>query len=144
MDATLQTEHEQATVKAFVVRGRQERFSSFLLNPKNRKKFTQELAHFRWFDGRFATAVSWKVDPSLKLWDRYLQGKENVSRLLKSKGAGQTCWVISEDSKIDGQELRLESALETVLGSGMGTILSCLPGKLAYFEGEDEALILVR
>lgn len=144
MDATLQAEHEQATVKAFVVRGRQERFSSFLLSPKNRKKFTQELAHFRWFDDRFATTVSWKVDPSLKLWDRHLQGIENVSRLLRSKGAGQTCWVISEDSKIDGQQLRLESALEDVLGNGMGTILSCIPGKLAYFEGEDEALILFR
>ena len=144
MDATLQAEHEQATVKAFIVRARQERFSSFLLSPKNRKKFTQELAHFRWFDDRFATAVSWKVDPSLKLWDRHLQGLGNVSRLLRSKGAGQTCWVISEDSKIDGQQLRLESALESVLGNGMGTILSCIPGKLAYFEGEDEALILFR
>jgi hypothetical protein len=144
MDAALQAQHEQAMVKAFVVRSRQERFSSFLLSPKNRKKFTQELAHFRWFDDRFATAVSWKVDPNLELWDRHLQGIENVSHLLRSKGAGQTCWVISEDFKIDGQQLRLESALESVLGNGMGAILSCIPGKLAYFEGEDEALILFR
>ena len=144
MDTTLQGEHEQAMVKAFVVRGRQERFSSFLSSPKNREKFTKELAHFRWFDGRYATAVHWKVDPSLKLWERHLQGLEDISRLLRSKGAGRTCWVISEDSKIDGRELRLESALESVIGSGMGTILSCVLGKLAYFEGEDESLLLTR
>lgn len=144
MDTTLQSEHELAIVKAFVVRGRQERFSSFLSSPKSRAKFTKELAHFRWFDGRFTTAVPWKVDPRLKLWDRHSQGIENISRLLRSKGAGQTCWVISEDSKIDGRELRLESALENVIGSGMGTILSCLPGKLGYFEGEDESLLLTR
>src|SRR5882724_5299878 len=138
MDTTLQSEHEQAMVKAFVVRGRQERFSSLLSSVRNRKKFTSELAHFRWFDGRFATAVPWKIDPSRKLWDGHVQGIQNVLRLLRSKGAGQTCWVISEDSKIDSQELPLESALEDLIGSGMGTILSCIPGKLAYFEGEDE------
>ena len=144
MGTALQDEHEQATIKAFVVRGRQERFSSFLANPKNRNKFTKELAHFRWFDGRYATTVPWKVDPSLKLSGRHAQGIENVCRLLRSKGAGKTCWVISEDSKLDGQELQLESALENVIGGGMGTILSCIPGKLGYFEGEDESLLLAR
>jgi hypothetical protein len=144
MSTTLQSEHEQAAIKAFVVRGRQERFSLFLASPKSRQKFTRELAHFRWFDQRFAIAVPWKVDPSLKLWDRHLQGIENVCRLLRSKGAGQTCWIISEDSKLDGQEMRLESALERVVGSDMGTILSCIPGKLAYFTGEDESLLLLR
>jgi hypothetical protein len=144
MGTTLQAEHEQGIVKAFVLRGRQERFSSFPSSPKNRKKFTKELAHFRWFDGRFATTVSWKVDPSLKLWNRHVQGIENVCCLLRSKGAGKTCWVISEDSKLDGEELQLESALENVIGGGMGTILSCIPGKLAYFEGEDESLLLAR
>ena len=144
MDTTLQAEHEQAMVKAFVVRGRQERFSSLLSSARNRKKFTAELAHFRWFDGRFATAVARKVDPSRKLWARHIQGIQNVLLLLRSRGAGQTCWVISEDSKIDGQEMPLESALEDVIGVGMGTILSCIPGKLAYFEGEDESLLLAR
>jgi hypothetical protein len=84
-------EHETAVIKAFVVREKQERFLSFIANSKNRKKFTRELAHFCWFDHRFATPVRWKVDPSLKIWERHTQGISNVSRLLKSKGAGQTC-----------------------------------------------------
>jgi len=32
----------------------------------------------------------------------------------------------------------LAEAVEKVLGMGMGTFISCIPGKLAYFEGEDE------
>jgi hypothetical protein len=144
MNTRLRGEHEQGIVKAFIVRSRKERFSSFLSSPKNREKFTKELAHFRWFDARFASAVPWKVDPKLKLWDRHVQGIDNVSRLLKSKGAGQTCWIISKDSKLDGQGLPLESVLESVIGSGMGTILSCISGKLAYYEGEEESLLLAR
>lgn len=144
MVTTSQSEHELATVRAFIVRGRQERLSSFLASSKNRVKFTKELAHFRWFDQRYVTVVPWKVDPSLKLWDRHVQGIESICRLLRSKGAGKTCWAISEDAKLDGQELTLESALENVIGRGMGTILSCIPGKLAYFEGEDESLLLAR
>jgi hypothetical protein len=63
---------------------------------------------------------------------------------LKSKGAGLTCWVISEDPDIDGREIDLRTALEKVSGRGIGTVLSCIPGKLAYFEGEDETLLLTR
>jgi hypothetical protein len=144
MSTTSQAEHELAMVKAFVVPGRQERFSSFLMSRTNRGKFTKELAHFRWFDERYVSIAPWKVDPKIKLWERHVQGIESICRLLRSKGAGKTCWVISEDSKLDGQELPLESALEAVIGSGMGTILSCVLGKLAYFEGEDRSLILVR
>jgi hypothetical protein len=144
MDAALQATHEQGVVRAFIVRGRQERFSSFLASPKNRSKFTRELAHFSSFDRRFTNAVSWKVDPGLELWAHHVQGIENIARLLRSKGAGQTCWVISEDSKLDRHELQLEQALEEVLGRGIGAILSCIPGKLAYFEGEDESLLLAR
>ena len=137
-------EHEQETIRAFVLRNKQERFLGFIANPKNRKKFLQELGHFRWFDQRFVTPVLRKVDPSLALWDRHVQGNKNIARLLKSKGAGQMCWVISEDAEIDGRESDLESALENVHGRGIGTILSCIPGKLAYFEGEDERLLLAR
>jgi hypothetical protein len=41
-------------------------------------------------------------------------------------------------------EIDLTHALETVIGRGMGTFLSCIPGKLAYFEDEDCRWILER
>jgi hypothetical protein len=137
-------EHEECVIRAFIQRTKQERFLEFIASPKNRKKFTASLAHFRWFDQRFATPIPWKVDPKLKLWEQHVQGAENIYRLLKSKGAGVTCWVISEDPEIDGRELDLKAALEHVNGRQIGTILSCVPGKLAYFQSEDETLLLAR
>lgn len=139
-------DHEAAVIRAFVQRDKQERFLGFLSNPKNRKKFTESLSHFRWFDQRFAAFIPWKVDPNPKLspWEKHVSGIENIYRLLKSKGAGLTCWVISEDPEIDGRELDLKAALEHVNGRQIGTILSCVPGKLAYFESEDETLLLAR
>jgi len=62
-------DHEAAVIRAFVQRDKQERFLGFLANPKNRKKFTESLSHFRWFDQRFAASLQWKVnqDPKLTL-----------------------------------------------------------------------------
>lgn len=142
--ASQAADHERSAIRAFVQLDKQERFLGFLENPKNRKKFTESLAHFRWFDGRYATPIPWKVDPKLSLWQRHIQGIDTVYRLLKSKGAGTTCWAISEDVEIDGRELDLRATLEHVNGRELGTILSCVPGKLAYFESEDEMLLLVR
>lgn len=137
-------DHERGAIRAFVLRTKQERFLGFLANPKNRKKFTTSLAHFPWFDRSHATPISWEVDSNLTLSQRHNQGIEHICRLLRSKGAGDFCWVISEDSEMDGRELDLRVALENVSGRGIGTILSCIPGKLAYYEGEDEALLLAR
>ena len=138
------TEHDEATVNAFVIRDKRERFLSFATNPKKRDKFVRELAHFRWFDPRFATPVPWKPDPKLPLWERHLDGIRRIEQLLKSKGAGNTCWVTSEDANLDGKVLELDAALEAVVGRGMGTILSFIPGRLAYYEGEDDSLLLAR
>lgn len=138
------TEHEEAAVNAFVIRGKRERFLSFLANAKSRDKFVCELAHFRWFDARFASPVPWKPDPKLGLWERHLDGIRRIEQLLKSKGAGNACWATSEDANLDGKELELDEALEEVVGHGVGTILSFIPGELAYHEGEDETLLLAK
>ena len=38
----------------------------------------------------------------------------------------------------------LLDALKRIVGSGMGTVLSCIPGRLAFVETEDERFILER
>src|SRR5690242_4430137 len=62
---------------------------------------------------------------------------DTIQRLLMAKGAPGTCYCLSESAELDGRELPLRQALEQVVGRGIGTLLSCVPGKLAYFEGED-------
>jgi hypothetical protein len=144
MGTTTQLKHEQGVIKAFVLQKKQERFLTFLSMSKTRKKLTQELADSRCFDPRFATPIPWNVDPNRGVWQRHVQGIENIHGLLKAKGAGKSCWAISEDSTLDGKEVDLESVLEEVIDNQMGTILSCLPGKLALFASEDARLLLSR
>lgn len=120
-------ETEEQTIRAFVQKAKQERCCLLLSNPKRRKEFTAELAHFKWLEERFAHPI-----PSALA---HTAGQ--IAALLRAKGAGSTVWAISEDSALDGTELMLEEALHKVLGRGMGTILSCVPGKLAFFQGEE-------
>lgn len=127
--------HEDATVRAFIVLERRARFLELLPNPKHRHKITESLAHPnpQWFDVRFVKAL-----PTAQ------HNAASIAKLLRAKGAGRTCWVISEDSRFDGQEVDLASILVEVVGYGTGTILSCIPGKLAFVESEDGRFILER
>jgi hypothetical protein len=44
--------------------------------------------------------------------------------------------VLSENTDLDGRELPLEGALQLVVGYQMASFLSCLAGRLVYYEGE--------
>jgi hypothetical protein len=126
--------HEEATIRAFIQKNRQERCLALLANPKRRRAFTGELAHFKWLDERFAIPIPSSTAHTVK----------EIAALLRRKGAGGTVWAISEDRDIDGKELELEATLSHIWGRGIGTILSCLPGKLGYFEDEDYSRLLER
>ncbi|MBD1371041.1 hypothetical protein IC620_01535 [Hazenella sp. IB182357] len=56
--------------------------------------------------------------------------------MLKKYGAGDQCYVISFNDEIDGRYLKLEEAIEKAVGSGFPSLISCIPDKLAYVEGE--------
>jgi hypothetical protein len=66
------------------------------------------------------------------------------SPIAEIEGGGKTCWAMSADVDLDGKELELEFVLERVFDSDAGTILSCLPGRLGLYSGEDEKLLLAR
>lgn len=62
---------------------------------------------------------------------------EEIEKLLKKRGAGNMCYVMtSAESDIDGEEIPLKKALEDLIWSGMPFIISCIPNKLAYYQGE--------
>jgi len=66
--------------------------------------------------------------------------------LVQNAGALDWCYLISEDESIDGVTADLEDGLAKVYGRGMGTIVSYIAGRLAYYEGEcsSESCILER
>jgi hypothetical protein len=129
------TNHEEEFVKAFILPSRRSRYLSFLESKKGRKKFLNVLDHFDDLDPRHSRAIS----PSH-------QTVEGIEKVLKQKGAPLLCHVMSSNNDIDNQDMPLREALMQVIGRGMGTFISCIPGKLAYFEGEEEneRLILER
>ena len=118
--------HEQAFVESFVQSPRRERALLCLANRKKRSKFVHEFAHHGTYV--LMTECLRSIKPSQ-------QNPDSIYAILRSLGASETCYVISE-STFDGEEMELLAALQEVVGSGMGTVISCLPGRLGYFEGE--------
>lgn len=125
--------HEEELVKAFIIPARRERYLEFLKSPKKRAKFIEQLAHFKHLNPQYAVTI-----PTNQ------RKPDSLLKFLTGMGAGTSCWVISENPDMDGRELDLESALKETVGRQMGTFLSCVPGRLAYFEDEEERYILRR
>lgn len=126
-------EHEEQTIRSFISRQKRERYLTFISRPQTRNKFTHALAHFRDIDSRYKRPIT----PSR-------QNPKEIARILEAKGAGHVCYVISEHPALDGRELPLGEALESIVGRGLGSIISCIPGRLAFIETEDERFVLER
>lgn len=105
-----------------------------LASSKNRHKFTSEFNHHarNYFVPKYVRPIQ----------PRY-HHPPDVAHMLQGMGAPESCYFIGGEH--DGQDVPLLAALEEVVGYGTGTVLSCIPGKLAYFEGEvRERFLLVR
>ena len=123
---------EEATIRAFIVPKKRDRYLSLLGNEKRRAKFLQCLNHCRDIDERYASKLPSSVD---------------VISLLRDHGAPAVCRVISDYRDIDGRELPLADAVEHAAAVGWGTIFCCIPGRLAYFldeAGTERRLLLLR
>jgi hypothetical protein len=125
--------HEQETIRAFVLGSKRERYLQFVSQRKTRTNLTHALAHFKDIDPKYIT----RIPPSH-------QNPDDIARILTAKGAYGIGYLISEHPELDGRELPVSEALNEIVGSGMGTIFSCIPGKLAFMETEDDRFILER
>jgi len=118
--------HEEQFARSFIVPEKRDRYLSMLDSKRGRKKLRDGLYHCRDLDRRFAHLV-----PSGE------QYSESIERVLKSKGAPEKCYILSADDEFDGREMSLSEALSEVVGFVPGTFISCIAGKLGYFEFED-------
>lgn len=79
-----------------------------------------------------------RLDPRSR---QHLTGSDTFSRpvetILRGLGAPPTCYVIAANSDLDGREMPLAEALDAIIGMGDGAFVSCIPGRLGYFEYED-------
>jgi hypothetical protein len=126
LGVTTRINHEEAFVQAFIVPDKQSRYLSLLASRKRRDMFLDRLNHHLDYDPTFAV----RVPPEQ-------QTAERIETLLRKRGAPDTCHVISSKSDWDAQDMPLHDALDFVFGSSIGTVLCCIPGRLAYYEAED-------
>ncbi|CAG0984632.1 hypothetical protein PLCT2_02114 [Planctomycetaceae bacterium] len=124
-------EHEAGFVASFIMSERRVRISE-LLKPKRRDDLRRALPHFSWFDSRRLRRAE-KSAPS-------------ILAELQAKGAGAECYLISSDADLDGRFMSLPAALDEVEGMSIPTVISCIPGKLAYYEDEwaDDRYLLLK
>lgn len=140
------SEEEEALIRAFIIPHRRARYLDRLASPTARQKFmAHHFHHMSDLDPRFARLI----DPHMPLMPFERRAAAHVDRihgLLRAAGAEDRCYVMSASSDLDGQETGLRHALDTIVGWHDGTFLSCVPGKLAYFEGEglNERYVLQR
>jgi hypothetical protein len=127
--------HEEQFARAFIVPSKQDRYLSMFESAKGRARLLAKFPHCPDLNMSYATLV-----PAAQ------QNAEAIARILEQRGAPDVCHVISADRDIDNRELQLEKALSETVGMNMGTFISCIPGKLGYFEFEElgERYILAR
>jgi hypothetical protein len=125
--------NEQSLIATFVKRNKRDRYREILSNPRLRHKFTSQLAHFTDFDPKYRLPI-----PSNRLF------VDNIAVELKKRHSPNIVLAISEDPALDQKELPLLDALQQIVGRGIGTVLCCIPGRLAFVETEDERFILER
>ncbi|HTW58495.1 MAG TPA: hypothetical protein VMD99_10205 [Terriglobales bacterium] len=126
-------DHEQQLIRAFFVPAKRDRYIEMIARTRGRQKFLRELSHFNSLDPRYCVGLPNAV---------HTPGQ--IASFLTEKGAPPTCWVTSEDRDLDRQAMPLAEALKRIVGYQMGTFLSCIPGKLAYFEDEEDRWVLER
>lgn len=119
-------EHEEGLIRSFIDRSRREQFLRRVANPKTRQQQLDKLNHFYDLDDRYAHLIP----------PRY-QTPEDIYRLLKARGAPDQCHVMG-NGDLDGRDLPLRQAVQEVLDYPFGQFISCLPGKLGFFQDEDQ------
>jgi hypothetical protein len=129
-------EHEEKVIAAFIVKEKQNRYR-FLLNssnPKRRIECVNGLNHCRDLNLKYVT---------------WLPSNAAVLDLLKREGSPAQVYLISGSRTLDGHIMPLEmavAAVDVMPENGWGTIISCIPGQLAYYydEGGERRALLKR
>ena len=117
---------ELSFINTFIKKRLKNRYLDLLQNDTRRKKIIKRFYHSDDIDERFKI----RIEPNK-------QNVNDIFKLLTVKRQIRYCYIISTSSEIDQEQLLLYKALEKIVGFFPGTIISCIPGLLAYYEGEE-------
>jgi hypothetical protein len=113
-------------IERFVRTPIRDRCLVLIASQRGYRKFIDGLAHF----SAFEPSLCRRLPPTIGT-------PEALTLQLGQEGAPAKCVVFSEAQDIDRHELPLAAAIQRAFGSGSGTLVSCIPGILAYYEGEE-------
>lgn len=120
-------EIEASFVRAFIAPGKRDRYLEGLANAKTRSKLLDRLNHHTEdLDPRYLVPLP-----------RGCHSSSDIEKLLISRGAPSQCYVISSWDKPDGRDMPLREALDEVVGYQMATLISCVPGRVGFYESEE-------
>lgn len=113
-------------------------FLAFLAEPTKRRMGTLlELGEKRRRDIRESLDDSVRLDPR---FCQHLTGSDAfsgpVEAMLRKRGAPPSCYVLAAKSDLDGREMPLGEALQAIIGRGDGAFVSCIAGRLGFYEYE--------
>ena len=111
---------DETLISAFIAPEKRNRYKE-KLSSQTRSRFLDRLNHSLDLDERFIT---------------WLKSNSDIYQILVSKGAPSTCYLMSAAPEIDQKELPLKEAIEKIDFYSWGTLLSAIPGKLAYYHDE--------
>jgi len=119
-------DHELLLIKAFVIKERQQRYINLVTTAKGRKKFRSYISHFNDLNANYCIPLH-SFQTHSQLYDR-----------LRSEGSLDMIYIIAANSQYDMQSLSLLDATKQLFSSDISYFISCIPGKLAYYEGEEK------
>lgn len=128
---------EEAFVRAFVARNRRQRWLDGLVDPAKRGAVLDRLDSFNDFVASYCENYH-----ATGLRDEEIQ---NIAEMLRKRGAGKLCQVLSPMKMVDGKTVPLTSALSAVLGWD-SAVLICIPDQLALYltEPPSDLIVLAR
>lgn len=124
-------EHEEKLITSFILKEKRNRWQTQLSDPQKRDAHLARLNHLHDLDEKYVT---------------WLPSNTDIEQLLLSSGSPSEIYILSDFKSINGKFLRLGDAVHQTVGGGWGTIISCIPGRLAYYYDEcgDRRAILIR
>ena len=124
-------EHEEKFITSFILKEKRNRWQTQLDDIQKRAAFINRLDHLHDLNEKYVTWLKRNVD---------------IEQMLTYAGSPDQVYILSASQRIDGRLLQLTDAIDQTIRFGWGTVISCIPGRLAFYYDEcgERRAILVR
>jgi len=119
--------HIEGLINSFIKPEKKDRYKSTFLKKNGMIKIIGNLYHMNDFNERYFVQISPQN-----------QNYKDIYDILVNNGADNYCFILSDNKSLNEKEDKLLDALEKTVGTGSVAIISCIPGLLVYYEGEDK------